>query len=105
MPEDVENHRRVIAALSELHDHAATELTPQDLVDNVVVKVADEVEIDISTRAWKVTYEEAKPNALSRLIQGVEVPYLDLETLIRSKSTPRGQDRLAVERLRLLQRS
>ena len=32
--------------------------------------------------------EEAKPNALSRLIEGVEVPYLNLETLIRSKSTP-----------------
>jgi hypothetical protein len=105
VPEDVENHRRVIAALFELHDHAAAELIPQDLVDNVVVKVADEVEVDISTRAWKVTYEEAKPNALSRLIEGVEVPYLDLETLIRSKSTPRDQDRLDVERLRLLQRS
>jgi len=42
VPEDLENHARVIAALSELKDHAAAELVPQDLVENVVVKIADE---------------------------------------------------------------
>src|SRR6266550_2321054 len=55
IPEDLENHMRVIAALSELEDHAAAELTPQDLVENLVVKIADEVEVDVSTRAWKVS--------------------------------------------------
>src|SRR4051794_14279923 len=63
IPEDPENHARVIAALSELEDHAASELTPQDLIENVVVKIADEIEVDVSTRAWKVTYEEAAPRA------------------------------------------
>jgi hypothetical protein len=42
VPEDLENHARVIAALSELKDHAAAELVPQDLAENVVVKIADE---------------------------------------------------------------
>jgi hypothetical protein len=51
IPEDLENHARVIAALSELEDHAAAELTPQDFVENVVVKIAGEVEVDVSTRA------------------------------------------------------
>jgi hypothetical protein len=51
IPEDLENHARVIAALSELEDHAAAELTPQDLVENTVVKIADEVEVDVSTHA------------------------------------------------------
>ena len=32
IPEDLENHARVIAALSELEDRAAAELTPNDLV-------------------------------------------------------------------------
>lgn len=59
VPEDLENHARVIAALSELEDHAAAELTPQDLAENVVVKIADEVELDVSTRAWKVSYADA----------------------------------------------
>ena len=43
--ESPENYRRVIAALAKLADHAALELTPQDLAENVVVKVADEVEV------------------------------------------------------------
>src|SRR5213593_239950 len=71
IPEDWENHARIIAALSELADHAAAELTPQDLVDNVVVKVADEVEVDVSTRAWKVRYADAIGSALTTTIQSV----------------------------------
>src|SRR5438552_2003185 len=103
IPEDMENHARIIAALSELEDHAATELTPQDFIDNVVVKVADEVEVDVSTRAWQVSYAEAKGSPLVRSIKGVEVPYVDLKTLIRSKSTQREQDRVDLQRLRLLE--
>src|SRR5438876_11767465 len=75
IPEDLENHARVIAALSELEDHAATELTPQDFVENVVVKIADEVEVDVSTHAWKISYADAVGTALKVTIQGVEVPY------------------------------
>src|SRR5437773_3253207 len=99
VPEDLENHFRVIAALSELKDHAAAELIPQDLVENVVVKIADEVEVDVSTRAWKVSYAGAVGTSLKATIEGVEVPYLDLQTLIKSKSTRREQDKVDVQRL------
>src|SRR5437764_4750926 len=79
IPEDLENHARVIAALSELEDHAASELTPQDLVENVVVKVVDEVEVDVSTRAWIVSYGDAIGTSLKATIEGAEVPYVDLQ--------------------------
>jgi len=105
IPEDLENHARVIAALSELEDHAASELTPQDLVENVVVKVVDEVEVDVSTRAWIVSYADAIGTSLKATIEGSEVPYVDLQTLIQSKSTEREQDKVDVQRLRSLSRS
>jgi hypothetical protein len=105
IPEDLENHARVIAALSELEDHAAAELTPQDLVENIVVKIADEVEVDVSTRASKVTYADAIGTSLKAMIEGVEVPYVDLQTLISSKITEREQDKVDVQRLRSLRRS
>jgi uncharacterized protein (DUF1330 family) len=38
VPEDLRNHELIIAALSELEDRAAAELTPQDFVENTVVK-------------------------------------------------------------------
>ncbi len=99
IPEDLENHARVIAALAELEDHAAAELTPRDLVENLVVKVADEVEVDVSTRAWKVTCADAIGPSLNVIIDGVKIPYLDRETLIKSKTTEHAQDKVDVQRL------
>jgi hypothetical protein len=99
IPEDLENHARVIAALSSLKEHAAAELTPQDFVDNVVVKIADEVEVDVSTRAWKVSYADAAGTSLKTIIQDVEIPYVDLETLIATKRTHRGQDQVDIQHL------
>lgn len=97
-----DNCRKVLAALSQLADHAAAELTPKDLLENVVVKIADEVEVDVSTHAWKVNYADALPSALSVEIQGVKIPYLGLECLIASKTTYREVDQVDVARLRIL---
>ena len=99
-----ENFRRVISALSELPDHAAAELTPADLRDNVVVKVADEVEVDVSRSAWKVTYEEAIKTVQHTTVDNVDIPYAGLDVLIASKETYREQDRADLVRLKDLAR-
>src|SRR5262245_6896205 len=95
-----ENCQRVIDALAQLEDGAARELTPRDILENVVVKIADEVEVDVSTHAWKVTYADALPGAKEAVIGGIRVPFLGLEALIASKETYREQD--AADRLKLL---
>lgn len=95
-----DNARRVLEALSQLEDGAAKELTPRDLLDNVVVKIADEVEVDVSTHAWKVGYADAEPTALETVIDGVRIPYLSAEKLIASKETFREKDRLDIAALR-----
>lgn len=100
--ESPDNYQRIVDALSEMEDHAARELTLQDFEDNVVIKVADEVEVDISRRAWKVSYAEAMPHARHVEISGVTVPFLSLRDLIASKETYREQDRADLERLRWL---
>ncbi len=98
--ESEENYRRVIAALSEMADHAASELTPDDLRENVVVKVADEVEVDVSRKAWKLDYVQAASTALYTELEGVRIPYASLEALMVSKETYRAQDRADLQRLR-----
>ena len=95
-----ENCQRVIDGLARMQDAAARELTPKDILDNVVVKVADEVEVDVSTKAWKVSYGDAVPTAKQVAVKGVFIPYLGLDALIASKETYREQD--AIDRLRLL---
>ncbi len=54
----------------ELEDHAAAELVPRDLSDNVVVKIADEGEVDVSTRPRKISFAEAIPTARRVRIEG-----------------------------------
>src|SRR5438552_18199230 len=92
VPEDTGNHERIIAALSELQEHAAAELTPQDFVENVVVKIADEVEVHVITRAWRVSYSKAIETSLIAVINEVEVPYVDLKTMLDCKRTQHDQE-------------
>jgi len=101
--ESEENYLKVRNALAELPDHAAQELVVEDFTDNVVVKVADAVEVDVSRRAWKVDYASAVGGAKRRTIEGVEVPYLNVPDLILSKQTYREKDvadRVQLERLK-----
>lgn len=91
--ETEENFHRVIQGLSGLADHAAAELTPADLRENAVVKIADEIEVDVSRRAWNVAYSDASATALTTEIEGIPIPYAALHTLIESKKTYRDRDR------------
>ena len=102
--ESEDNYRRVIAALAELEDHAARELTPRDFDENIVIKVADEVEVDVSRRAWTVSYADAAGSALKVKLDGVEIPYASLATLIDSKKTYRAQDAADLAKLQDLAR-
>ncbi|MCB1128972.1 MAG: nucleotidyltransferase [Verrucomicrobiae bacterium] len=95
-----DNCRRVIEGLARMEDGAAAELSPSDILENVVVKVADEVEVDVSTHAWKMTYAEAVADAQAVTIEGVEVRFLGLDSLIASKETYRERD--ASDRAQLL---
>jgi len=97
--ENSDNFQKVITALARLPDGAAGELVPRDFEENVVVKIADEIEVDVSTRAWKVSYTEALPNAQRTIVDGIEIPFLSIPDLIRSKQTHRDQDRVDVENL------
>ena len=83
-----------------LEDHAAADITPQDIAENGVVKIAGEVEVDVSRQAWQVRYADAIATAEEIPIEGVRVPFLSLEMLIKSKTTCREQDRADLVRLR-----
>lgn len=97
--ENPSNYSKVIQALSRLPDGAASELVPEDFAENSFVKIADDIEVDVCIRAWTVTYAEAHPNAQRTTVEGVEIPYLSISDLIRSKQTQRDQDRVDLENL------
>lgn len=96
------NLRNVLAGLAKMEDGWAKEITPNDFIENVVVKISDEVEVDVSTQAWKVRYADAVGSAQTVEIDGVRIPFLSIETLIESKETFREIDHWDAAQLRHL---
>jgi len=88
-PENVERLKR---ALSVLEDDAAREIAAQDLETYTVVRVADEVMVDLLAAACGVTWTEARPRALEYDLEGQSILVADRATLIRTKQTQRPSD-------------
>jgi hypothetical protein len=95
-----ENQQRVREALRVLPERAIDELGPEeDLRDWVVVRVNDEITVDLMTSACAVTYAEAKDDVVVQLISGVQVPFADCNLMIRLKQGNREKDRIDLEYL------
>jgi len=90
------NVARVKLGLAVLADNAASEVAEDDVQRHVVVRVADEVVVDLMGRACGLTYTEASRDAETIERGGVVIPVPSPATLIRMKDTPRPQD--AVDR-------
>lgn len=89
---DPENVERIKQALSVLEDDAARDIDPGDLQRYRVVRVADEVMVDLLAAACTVTWSEASGRALHVDLEGTPVIVADADTLIRTKDTVRPSD-------------
>jgi hypothetical protein len=87
-----DNVVRVKRALSVLADNAAAEVADGDLQRHVVVRVVDEVVVDLMGRACGLSYADAARDAEALERDGVRIPVASPATLIRTKNTPRPQD-------------
>lgn len=87
-----ENERRVIDALLTLPEQAARELKPGEVNDYGVVRVGDEVLVDLMKSGCGVTFAEAIKDALIFEIEGVPVPFASPRILWRMKQTVRAKD-------------
>ena len=87
-----DNVRKVKKALAILPDNAAAEVEDTDVERYTVVRIADEVVVDLMARAAGVTFDEVIGGAITREIDGVAVPFAGLRDLIRTKDTVRPKD-------------
>lgn len=102
-----DNEARVIDAVARLPDHAARELTPGEVAEYVVVRVADEIVVDLMTSASGVPYAEAAKDVVVHEIDEVPVPFASPRLLWRMKGPSlRDKDAPDIHFLRhLLERS
>jgi hypothetical protein len=84
-----ENVARLKKALSILEDNAARDIAPEDFTKFKVVRVADEVMVDLLSG---VTWNQASGSAERRDLDGIPIIVADPATLIRTKQTARPSD-------------
>lgn len=95
-----ENQQRIREALRVLPERAIDELGPEeDLRDWLVVRVNDEITVDLMTSACGVTYAEAKDDLVLRDITGAQIPFANRNLMIRLKQGSREKDRIDLEYL------
>ncbi len=99
---DKQNLEKAIQFVKELYPHLQNELTAEDFYSNIVIKILDEPELDLMISAWSLTYEEAEKDICKIILEGVEIPYLGLASLIKSKETEREQDKWDIKVLKEL---
>ena len=105
----LDNAQRALKALEGLTWGVSRELDASEVVTKPITVIGDDPRVDLLTLAWSVRYADAAPTAQKVEIEGVEIRFADLDTLIRSKQSDRFQDKADVENLeqvkRLQQRS
>jgi hypothetical protein len=82
---DHENEAKVLSALSTLPDNAVRELQPGELQQYSVIRVADEILVDLMRSAGGIEYEEASQDVVFRELQGVSIPFASPRLLWRMK--------------------
>ena len=86
------NQARVKKGLESLPDKAILELGDDDIRDYTVVRVADEILVDLMISACGIEYEEASKSIESAQVQGVSIPFANPQLLLRMKQTHRAKD-------------
>lgn len=90
---DRENESRVFAALATLPDNAVRELQPGELQKYNVIRVGDEILVDLLVSAGGIDFAEAAKDVVEREVQGVKIPFASPRLLWRMKTvTHRDKD-------------
>lgn len=87
-----ENEARVLEALARLPDGAARQVKPGEVDAYSVVRIGDEVLVDLMKSGCGVTYAVAVKDAVTKDVQGVPVTVASQQTLWRMKQTLREKD-------------
>ena len=89
---DLANQTLVKRALEILPDRAIRELGDEDIAQWVVVRVNDDITIDLMTEACGIRYEDASGGIETEEIEGVRIPFAGAQLMLKMKQSPREKD-------------
>jgi hypothetical protein len=89
----LENEEKVYRVLEALPDQAVKQLDRGDIAKFTVVRVADEIVVDLMQSACGIDYAEASNEIVVRVVDGVPIPFASPRLLWRMKArTHRAKD-------------
>lgn len=88
---DAENEAKVFAALATLPDNAIRELQPGELQKHNVIRIGDEILVDLLRSAGGIDYAEAAKDVVVREVDGVPIPFASPRLLWRMKVVTRRE--------------
>lgn len=86
------NEALVFEALRSLPDRAVDQLEPGDVAKYTVVRIGDEIVVDLMQSSCGVTYDDAIRDVIHREVEGVRIPFASIGSLWRMKQTVREKD-------------
>jgi hypothetical protein len=89
---DKANQALVKKALEILPDQAIRELGDEDITQWVVVRVNDDITVDLMTEACGVGFEEARSGIEIEVVDNVPIPFASAELMLKMKQSPREKD-------------
>lgn len=90
----LENQKKVKEAFLNLPDQAIKELGDEDLKEYTVVRVADEILVDILVSATGISFKEAEKDIEYVTIENIEIPLANIDLLYKMKNTFREEDKI-----------
>ena len=81
-------------ALSILPDNAVREVINTDIEEYGVVRVADEVVVDLMGSACGIDFKSAESQIEWHELDGVKIPFASAELMLKTKQTLRGKDEI-----------
>lgn len=89
-----DNIAKMKHALIDLPDGAAKEVRDTDVAEYNVVRIHDDITVDLMGSACGINYEEATKDIVWRDLDGVRIPFASMELLWKTKQTYREKDAL-----------
>lgn len=89
---EIDNQKLVKKAMEALPDQTIKELGDEDISEWLVVRVNDEITVDLMTEASGISYDEAESEIDWVPLGGVKIPFANKTLMLRFKQSARAKD-------------
>ncbi|MBI3534547.1 MAG: hypothetical protein HY072_03545 [Deltaproteobacteria bacterium] len=96
----LQNEEKIRKALAFLPDKAVLEIKHGDLDTYEVIRVADEIVVDLMKSACGIDFSQAASKIISIEIQGIKIPFANIDLLIELKQSAREKDKIDLQFLK-----